>query len=224
MRQLFNDVKMPLVKTGIAGLDEFLLGGLPPRVLLLVGLPGSGNEIFARQIAFNRAKHVGVTYFTISMRSEFVKEDMAAYGWDITPLEETGAWKFINLKDLNETSEILNEIKQHRSIVIDSLSELLLAHKISCTANLLTAMAIENAEGKECHFVLLTEGMQDKIAETAMEYFAEGVIAFNTTWTTDTTVRNLLIKKFRGAPVPSRGLPYNVGKKGVIVETAIRIT
>jgi KaiC/GvpD/RAD55 family RecA-like ATPase len=85
-------------------------------------------------------------------------------------------------------------------------------------------MAIENADCKECHFVLLTEGMQDKKAETAMEYFAEGVITFNTTWAADTTIRNLMIKKMRGAPVPTRRLPYNVGKKGFIIETAIRIT
>jgi KaiC/GvpD/RAD55 family RecA-like ATPase len=212
-------------KTGIAGLDEFLLGGLPPRVLLLVGLPGSGNEVFARQIAYTRAKHTGVTYLTVSMNPEFVKEDMAAYGWDVTPLEETGAWKFINLKDATETVDaIINEIKQHRSIVIDSLSEFLLNHRIEHAASLLTAMAIENAECKECHFILLTEGMQNKKVEIAMEYFAEGVITFNTTWAADTTIRNMMIKKMRGAPVPSRRLPYNVGKKGFIIETAIRIT
>ena len=213
------------IKTGIAGFDEFMLGGLPARVLLLVGLPGSGNEVFARQVAYTRAKHTGVTYLTISMKPEFVREDMAAYGWDVTCLEETGAWKFINLKDDNEiVDNILNEIKQHRSIVIDSFSEFLLNHKIEQAATLLTAMAVENVDCKECHFVLLTEGMQDKKAETAMEYFAEGVITFNTTWTADTTIRNMFIKKMRGAPVPSRRLPYNVGKKGFVIETAIRIT
>jgi KaiC/GvpD/RAD55 family RecA-like ATPase len=216
---------MTPLKTGISGLDEFLQGGLPPRVLLLIGLPGSGNEVFARQVAYNRAKHTGVTYLTISMKPEFVKEDMAAYGWDLTPLEETGAWKFINLKDTKETADtILNEIKQHRLVVVDSLSEYLLNHKIPPAAKLLAAMAIENLECKECQFVLLTEGMQDPKAETAMEYFAEGVINFNTTWTSDTTIRNMMIKKMRGAPVPSRRLPYNIGKKGFIIETAIRIT
>jgi KaiC/GvpD/RAD55 family RecA-like ATPase len=213
------------MKTNIAGLDEFLLGGLPPRVLLLVGLPGSGNEVFARQIAYTRAKQTGVTYFTVSMNPEFVKEDMAAYGWDVTPMEETGTWKFVNLNHIKEKATlILNEIKQHRSIVIDSLSEFLMSQDIDEAANLLTAMAIENAECKECHLVLLTEGMQDKKVETAMEHYAEGVITFNTTFAADATVRNLMIKKMRGTPLPSRRLPYNIGKKGFIIETAIRIT
>jgi KaiC/GvpD/RAD55 family RecA-like ATPase len=99
-----------------------------------------------------------------------------------------------------------------------------MTHKTQQAASLLTEMALENVECKESHFVLLTEGMQTKEAETAMEHFAEGVIDFNTTWTSDSTVRNLLIKKMRGAPVPSRRLPYTIGIKGFIIETAIRIT
>ena len=73
---------MKLVKTGIAGLDEFLTGGLPPTVFLLTGLPGAGNEVFARQIAFTRAKQVGVTYFTVNSSADSVRDYMAVYGWD----------------------------------------------------------------------------------------------------------------------------------------------
>jgi len=216
---------MRLLKTGIAGLDEFLLGGLPPRVLLLLGLPGSGNEVFARQSAYARAKQGGVTYFTVNRVPEFVKDDMSAYGWDVTPLEKTGAWKFINLTNANQIVDtVTREIKKHRSVVVDSLSELLITHKIEEAVNLLTAMTTENREGEECHFVLLTEGMQDKKVETTMEHFAEGVIIFNTTWTADSTNRNIMIKKMRGTLIPTRRLPYNIGKKGFIIETATRIT
>jgi len=216
---------MRLLKTGIAGLDEFLLGGLPPRVLLILGTPGSGNEVFARQIAYTRAKQTGVTYFTMNIAPEFIKEDMCAYGWDVTPLEKTGAWKFISLTNTNQIVDtVTREIKHHRSVVVDSLSELLITHKIEDAINLLTVMAIENREGEECHFVLLTEGMQDKKDETTMEHFAEGVIIFNTTWTADSTTRNIMIKKMRGTLIPIRRLPYNIGKKGFIIETAIRIT
>jgi flagellar protein FlaH len=216
---------MKQVKTGIAGLDEFLLGGLPARVLLLVGTPGSGNEVFARQVAYARAKQAGVTYFTVNIAPEFVKEDMCAYGWDVTPLEKTGAWKFISLtKPEQMVDTVTREIKHRRTVVVDSISELLSTHKIEGAASLLRSMAVENREGEECHLVLLTEGMQDKKDETTMEHFAEGVIAFNTTWTADSIVRNIMIKKMRGTLIPTRRLPYNIGKKGFIIETAIRIT
>ena len=216
---------MKLVKTGIAGLDEFLQGGLPSRVLLLMGLPGSGNEIFARQTAYERAKQNAVTYFTVSTPPEFVKDDMVSYGWDTTPLEKTGAWKF---SDLTKTTSIVNsivkEVKEGKCVVVDSLSELLITHKVNDAVDLLTALAVENREGEEFHLILLTEGMQDKKAETTMEHFSEGVIVFDTNWKTDTTNRDLFIKKMRGTLIPSRRLPYKIGKKGVIIETAIRIT
>ena len=85
---------MKLIKTGIAGLDEFLQGGLPPKVILLSGLPGSGNEVFVRQTAYTRAKQTGVTYFTVKSDPEFVKEEMSSHGWNVTPLEKKGMWKF----------------------------------------------------------------------------------------------------------------------------------
>ncbi len=216
---------MKLLKTGIAGLDEFLLGGLPPKVLLLLGLPGSGNEVFARQVAYTRAKQTNVTYFTVNRTPEFVKEDMLTYGWDTTPLEKTGAWKFINLTNITKTIDtVTNEIKQHRLVIIDSLSELLITHKTEEAINLLSAMATENRQGEEFHFALLTEGMQSKQTETAMEHFAEGVIILNTTWAAETTNRNIMIKKMAGMLIPTRRLPYNIGKKGFIIETATRIT
>jgi KaiC/GvpD/RAD55 family RecA-like ATPase len=216
---------MKLVKTGIAGLDEFLTGGLPPKILLLTGLPGAGNEVFARQIAYTRAKQVGITYFTVNATPDSVKEDMAAYNWDVAPLEATGNWKFKTLTKTNHLEEtVIEEMKQHRTIIIDSLSELLLTRKIEEAINLLTAMSRQNKNSEEYHLLLLTEGMQDPKAETAMQHFAEGVIIFNTAWTTDTTHRDILIKKMKGTFVPERRLPYTIGKKGFIIETATRIT
>jgi KaiC/GvpD/RAD55 family RecA-like ATPase len=216
---------MKLVKTGIAGLDEFLTGGLPPKILLLTGLPGSGNEVFARQIAYARAKQIGVTYFTVNVTSDNVKEDMAAYNWDIAPLEASGSWKFETLaKSDNLVETIIDEMREHRTIIIDSLSEVLLSRKIEEAINLLTAMSRQNKDSEEYHLLLLTEGMQDSKAETAMQHFADGVILFNTTWTSDSTHRDIMVKKMKGTFVPSRSLPYTIGKKGFLIETATRIT
>ena len=46
-------------------------------------------------------------------------------------------------------------------------------------------MANKNKDGDDYHLLLLTEGMQDSKAETAMQHFAEGVVIFTSTWTTD---------------------------------------
>jgi KaiC/GvpD/RAD55 family RecA-like ATPase len=217
---------MKLVKTGIAGLDEFLTGGLPPKVLLLSGVPGSGNEVFARQIAYVRAKEVGITYFTVNTTADNVREDMRLYNWDISPLEAEGKWRFESLKKTDDLVEtVVGEMsRSHRTVIVDSFSELLLTRKIVEGINLLVEMSRQNRDGEEYHLLLLTEGMQDQKVETAMQHFAEGVIIFNTTWTAEATQRDILVKKMKGIVVPSRRLPYSIGKKGFLIETATRIT
>ena len=216
---------MKLLKTGIAGLDEFLTGGLPPRVLLLMGLPGAGNEVFARQIAYLRAKQTGITYFIVNETADSVRNDMAVYNWDLVPLEENGNWRFkVITKKMDLQEAVIEEMSQRRTVVIDSVSELLLTREIDEVIDLLTAMSNKNKNSDEYHLLLLTEGMQDPRAETAMQHFAEGVIVFTASWATDTVHTDILIKKMRGTFVPARRLPYSISKKGFLIETATRIT
>jgi KaiC/GvpD/RAD55 family RecA-like ATPase len=216
---------MKLLKTGIAGLDEFLQGGLPPRVFLLLGSPGSGSEVFARQVAHWRAKEVGITYFTVTRSADSVRDDMSAYGWQTSSLEKAGKWIFANLAQASSlTDAVTREMEQHRSVVVDCLSELVLTHKTQEVATLLNSMSTQNRECTELHLVLLTKGMQQRKTETAMQHFADGVIVFTTTQGTEATSRHMMIKKIRGAVVPTRMLPYSIGERGFTIETATRIT
>jgi KaiC/GvpD/RAD55 family RecA-like ATPase len=218
---------MKPVKTAIAGLDEFLMGGLPPRIILLTGLPGSGNEVFARQVLFNRVKTCPVTYFTVNTTAESIREDMAAYGWDVMPYEADGTWKFKSLKNASATSliaDVIEEMMQSRTVAIDSTSELLLMHKIKDIANLVTSMTHQNRKSENFQLLLLTEGMQDPQAETTMNHYAEGSINFSLTWSADSTMRHLIIRKMSGTIIPTRRLTYTLGRKGFIIETATRIT
>jgi KaiC/GvpD/RAD55 family RecA-like ATPase len=216
---------MNLVKTGIAGLDEFLTGGLPPKVLLLTGLPGTGNEVFARQVASACAKQNPITYFTVNLTSETIKEDMLAYNWDITPLMVNGNWKFKTItKTTNLIEAIVEEMRQGRTVIIDSISELLLVFKLEQLISLITEMCRQNRNGDCCHLLLLTGGMQDAKAETAIEHFSEGIIVFHTEWAADIIHRNLLVKKMQGAFIPQRRIPYSIGRRGFVIETATRIS
>jgi KaiC/GvpD/RAD55 family RecA-like ATPase len=218
---------MKILKTWIAGLDEFLMGGLPPKIILLTGLPGSGNEIFARQVLFNIVKTCPVTYFTVNASAESIREDMLSYGWDTTAFEDEKTWKFKSLKTVTASSlpdTILDEMKQSRTVAIDSTSELLLIHKIKEIANLITAMTYQNRKSQNFQLLLLTEGMQSPQAETTMNHFAEGSINFALTWSADITMRHLIIRKMAGTIIPTRRLTYTLGRKGIIIETATRIT
>jgi flagellar protein FlaH len=216
---------MKLLRTGIPGLDEFLQGGLPPRVFLLMGPSGSGNDIFARQVAHSRAREVGTTYFTVARSADSVKDDMSTYGWQTSSLEKAGKWKFVNLARAGSVTEaIIGEVKQDRSVVLDSLSELILTRKTQEMTDLLNSMSNQNSECQELHLILLTEGMQDPIVENAMQHFADGVITFSATQGSEVAARHMYIKKMRGAVPPTRMLPYSIGEKGFTIETATRIT
>jgi KaiC/GvpD/RAD55 family RecA-like ATPase len=107
---------------------------------------------------------------------------------------------------------------------VDSLSELLLTHKIDELINLLTMMSRQNRECQEYHLLLLTEGMHDLHAETTLQHFAEGVIVFASSLVGDSTQRHVIMKKMRGTLVPTRRLPYSIGRRGFVIETAIRIS
>jgi len=217
---------MKLKRTGILGLDEFLRGGLPTSVILLMGSPDKGHEIFVRQVALFRSKEIGVTYFTVSKTQEAIRTNMAAYDLDVTFQEKAGRWKFINL-DKNSGSiktAIITEMKQNRCIVLDSLSELLLDHSIKEITDLVIAMSNQNNETKELHFILLTKGMQDSKIEITLQHFADGVINFEASWKAEDLSRNFMIQKMVGSTVPTQRVPFSIDERGFTIETSTRIT
>ncbi len=217
---------MKLKKIGISGLDEFLGGGLPPIVTLLLGSTDNGSETFARQVALFRSKKKGITYFTVSKTPELIKNNMSTYNLDISLQEKSGRWKFISLNTLSEPLKdvIIREMKKNRSVVLDSISELLLEHNSKEIFDLISAMNTQNNETKELHFILLTKGMQDPKTEIAMQYFADGVLDFEASWKTEGLTQSLTIRNMSGVIVPTHRLPYSLGKRGFTIETATRIT
>ena len=213
------------INAAIPGFNEFLGGGVPPIVLVLVGPSGSGNEVFARQIALSRAKENAVSYFTIIKNPDSIRKIFSTYNWSLKSLEKKGKWRFITpSKSRTWINAIKEEMDQHRSIVIDSLSELLLTHKVDEIIEILTTLSTNNRECEELHQLLLTEGMQDSQVESTIQHFAEGIIYFSADWDGEIVSRNLIIKKMKGIFPPSRRLSYSIGKKGLKIETTTRIT
>jgi len=211
-------------KIALPGFSEFLGGEIPPILLVLVGPPGSGNEIFARQIAISRAKQNAVSYFTVMKNPNSLRNLFSIYGWPLKSLEEKGKWRFITPNKEHWIKTLKEEIDQHRSIVIDSVSELLMKNNLTQIIKILTTISDKNLGQEELHQVILTEGMQDSQAENAVQHFAEGIIYFSANWEAELVSRNLIIKKMKGIFAPSRRLTYSIGEKGLTIETTTRIT
>ncbi|HEX4629753.1 MAG TPA: ATPase domain-containing protein [Chthoniobacterales bacterium] len=143
-----NDANNSRVKTGIAGLDDILGGGLPARRLYLIqGQPGSGKTTLALQFLLDGARNgEKVLYISLSETREEVEEVAHSHGWsldDVEIVELSAIEKQLSASaqntlfhasevELTETTKLLLEavdkVRPSRC-AFDSLSELrLLSH------------------------------------------------------------------------------------------------
>lgn len=225
------EISMERVKTGIAGLDEILGGGIPKNQLLLVtGTSGTGKTIMCCQFLYNGVKkhnEAGV-YLSFEEPSESIKENAKQFGWDFSELEKTGKFAFIKYDPfrIDEIFSILDstirEIGATR-VVVDSVSALglhihdkselrrmiynlsLLLRKLNCTS-LLVSEVVHGTEPRLSRY-----GVEEFVADSVIVLYYERVESvFN---------RAIQIWKLRGSEHSERLHPYIIDKKGVTVNS-----
>ncbi|HKZ94575.1 MAG TPA: RAD55 family ATPase [Candidatus Bathyarchaeia archaeon] len=220
---------MKLLRLWIEGLDEMLGGGLPDKsVIVMTGEPGSGYDILAQQIMYQRALHnEKVAYFSTSRSAETLKEDLSTFGWNIAPLEEKGNWvhHHASVADAIQvmTENIPKAVAEGRWVILDSLSYLILTQKYYPVVQAVELL-LENArKNGGIHFLLLTQKMHDTETETTMQHLADGVMEFTANETAGGIDRRIRIKKMRRAVYEPRLIPFNITERGITIETAVRI-
>jgi circadian clock protein KaiC len=81
----------PKAPTGIAGLDEITLGGLPRgRATLIEGGPGSGKTVLGLQVLAHGARHCeepGI-FVAFEESSRQILRNVASFGWDLPALAD----------------------------------------------------------------------------------------------------------------------------------------
>jgi predicted ATP-dependent serine protease len=89
---------LPRVETGIPGLDDVSLGGLPRgRVTMVAGPAGSAKTVLAGQFLANGARsgEPGV-FVTLEEPEADLRRNLTTLGLDIAALEEGGDWAFVD--------------------------------------------------------------------------------------------------------------------------------
>jgi len=220
---------MKLLKTWIEGLDEMLGGGLPEKsVIVMMGEPGSGYDIFAQQILYQNALQGGkAAYFSTSRDFDALKEDFETFSWDTASLSKKDNWLFFNVNPANVmqvlTESVPKVVAEGRWVLIDSLSYLILTQKyrevIGIVELLLNAARIHGG----VHFLLLTQGMHDKETETTMQHLVDGVMEFTAQEMAGGIDRRIRMKKMRRAVYEPKLIPFNITERGITIETAVRI-
>ena len=112
-----------LVKTGIAGLDDILSGGIPRgNVILLEGAIGTGKTTLGVEFVYRGASQFDepgvIVLFEVS--PDKLVRDAARFGWDLPALERQG-----RLKIVFTTRQVFQqELQQADSLLLEEAAEI----------------------------------------------------------------------------------------------------
>src|SRR3954469_21468788 len=142
--ELFMSDSLGKARTGIAGLDDILQGGLSRgHLYLLEGAPGSGKTTIALQFLLEGAKAGEKSlYVTLSETEDELRLGAASHGWTLGPeisifelippeslldQEQQQSLLYSSDLELGETTRMIFEAVERSKpsrVVLDSLSEI----------------------------------------------------------------------------------------------------
>ncbi|MEA2069757.1 MAG: ATPase domain-containing protein [Asgard group archaeon] len=240
--------KASLQKSGLAGFDATIGGGIPDgSLILLLGEPGAGHTIFSMQMMFNQAKEGRKVYYvSVDKPTTEVDMEMLTFGWDISTYKSIGSWTYIDaygakfastdeatpvisfdkgLLNLLRTKFINHVAKTNQPFtIVDSLSHLLLDYDVEQVRDLIenfTTKVVRKVGG--VHLLLMVKGMHDPQTEVLFSHIADGVIDFYMRERSDQLQRTFRVRKMRKAIYDTRLYPVNLEEDGLQIETARRL-
>ncbi|MHA1737441.1 MAG: RAD55 family ATPase [Candidatus Heimdallarchaeota archaeon] len=240
--------KVKTQTSGIAGFDQTIGGGIPDgSLILLLGEPGSGFDIFALQMLYEQAK-LGkkVFYVSVDKPPSEVELEMMTFKWNIETYKSIGSWTYVDaygakFASPDESSPVISWDKGLLNLlrtkfvdhvgksnqpytIIDTLSHLLLDYEEDQVRELIENL-ITNVVRKVggVHLLLMVKGMHDTKTEVLFSHLADGVIDFYLRERSDQLQRTFRVRKMRKAVYDTRLYPINLETEGIQIETAVRI-
>ncbi|HYX37401.1 MAG TPA: ATPase domain-containing protein [Oligoflexus sp.] len=112
-----------LIPTGIAGLDDILLGGvLKGNVIVVEGMPGTGKSTMASEFLYRGARdsHEPGLIVCFETSAQKIARDAAGFGWDILALVRENKLKILEL----QPSVLIDELQSEAGVLSQEIARI----------------------------------------------------------------------------------------------------
>jgi circadian clock protein KaiC len=207
------------IRTGIAGLDDVLGGGLPQGHLYLVeGDPGTGKTTLALQFLLDGIQQgESVIYVTLSESRKELEEVARSHGW---PTDSLSIFEMVPAdEDLRPEAQYTVfhpsrvDATQPQRVVFDSLSELRMLARDPLKYRRQILALKRHFAGRNCTVLLLDDRTAEGQHDLQLQSIAHGVIMMQS------LERDFGIKRRRVEVRKLRGSAYREGFHDYTIET-----
>jgi circadian clock protein KaiC len=208
--------------TGIPGLDQIMLGGLPAsRPTLLAGSAGSGKTVFGLQLlaeGIRRFDEPGV-FVSFEEPASDIKGNGASLGFDIEAWEAEGRWAFVDASPVASEEDVVAGRYDFGALVariehvvrrigakrvcLDSLGAVFGRFKDPATVRLELIQVAAALKDMDVTSVLTVERSEEYGAISGFgveEFVADNVLVLRNVLEREKRRRTVEVLKFRGAP------------------------
>ncbi len=222
--------------TGIKGLDEITLGGLPKnRSTLVCGGPGSGKSVFGMAFLARGAQLDKEPGLLVAFEETVIElaQNMAALGFDTqkliashlivlehvsidaTAFEETGAY---NLDGLFIRLGLLIDRFKIKRVVLDTIDILFGRFKNELILRVELQRLFRWFKEKQVTVIVTSEKGVNRFSRYGLEeYVADCVIVLDNRVTEEISTRRLRIAKYRGSMHGNNEYPFTINASGISI-------
>lgn len=228
--------ELPRVRTGVAGLDKILGGGLPrDRIYLLEGAPGTGKTTLAQQFLLEGVRESEKTlYVTLSETKDELLAVANSHGWSLDGIH---LYELEAMEDLlkpedqytvfhpaevelgQTTKRICEQVEAigPARVVLDSLSEMRLIAQNPLRYRRQILSLKQFFTGRQCTVLLLDDGGGGK-DDLQLESIAHGVILLEQqSGEYGLARRRLQVRKMRGVGFREGYHDFSIKPGGLVV-------
>ena len=228
--------ELPKTPTGIRGLDQITMGGLPRgRTTLVSGGAGSGKSLLGLEFLVRGARDYGEPGLLVTFEesAEKVAANVASLGFNLAALEKAGLFNTLSLQidpsEIVETGDydlepifllLADSIKRigARRVVLDTIEAVYGAFHGTAIVRAELGRLFRWLEQQDVTAIVTSERRGEGLTTYGIEeYVSDCVIALDQRVNDEISTRRLRIVKYRGSAHGTNEYPFLISADGFVV-------